>query len=90
MLSLLGEVKAPRFGDNRKSIRRFRRAIFTDKLDVKLNSTRSFIITEDTDVLNGERSKGSIKSQCERISHVIICLTTSKYDKTSAGTAGEA
>jgi len=72
-------VKAPDFGDNRKSILRDLAiltggTVFTDELDIKLervtadllSSTGSITITkEDTIVLNGESYKDSIQARCE-------------------------
>jgi len=76
-------VKAPGFGDNRKSI--------LGELDVKLEratpdlfgSTGSITITkEDTIILNGEGDKAGIQARCEQIRGVINDTTTSDYDRT--------
>src|SRR6202042_690538 len=89
-------VKAPGFGDNRKSILGDLAiltggTVFTDELDIKLErattdllgSTGSITITkEDTIVLNGEGSKDSIQARCEQIRSIIADPTTSEYDKT--------
>jgi chaperonin GroEL len=89
-------VKAPGFGDNRKSILGDLAiltggTVFTDELDIKLEratpdllgSTGSITITkEDTIVLNGEGSKGSIQARCEQIRSIIADPTTSEFDKT--------
>ncbi|OCF36576.1 hsp60-like protein [Kwoniella heveanensis CBS 569] len=89
-------VKAPGFGDNRKSILGdiailTGGTVFTDELDVKLDkatpdlfgSTGSVTITkEDTIVLNGEGDKAAIQARCEQIRGVINDPTTSDYDRT--------
>ncbi|KAK8869703.1 heat shock protein 60, mitochondrial [Kwoniella newhampshirensis] len=89
-------VKAPGFGDNRKSILGdiailTGGTVFTDELDVKLEkatpdlfgSTGSVTITkEDTIILNGEGEKSSIQARCEQIRGVINDATTSDYDRT--------
>ncbi|WVQ98814.1 heat shock protein 60, mitochondrial [Kwoniella sp. CBS 9459] len=89
-------VKAPGFGDNRKSILGdiailTGGTVFTDELDVKLDkatpdlfgSTGSVTITkEDTIVLNGEGDKSAIQARCEQIRGVINDATTSDYDRT--------
>lgn len=88
-------VKAPGFGDNRKSILGdiailTGGTVFTDELDVKLDratpelfgSTGSVTITkEDTIVLNGEGDKSAIQARCEQIRGVINDSTTSDYDR---------
>jgi chaperonin GroEL len=88
-------VKAPGFGDNRKSILGDLAiltggTVFTDELDIKLeratpdllDSTGSITITkEDTIVLNGESSKDSIQARCEQIKSIVADPTTSKFDK---------
>lgn len=88
-------VKAPGFGDNRKSILGdiavlTNGTVFTDELDVKLEkatsdmlgSTGSITITkEDTIVLNGEGSKDAITQRCEQIRGVMADPTTSDYEK---------
>jgi len=89
-------VKAPGFGDNRKSILGdiailTGGTVFTDELDVKLEratpdlfgSTGSITITkEDTIILNGEGDKAGIQARCEQIRGVINDTTTSDYDRT--------
>ena len=89
-------VKAPGFGDNRKSILGdiailTGGTVFTDELDVKLDkatpemfgTTGSVTITkEDTILLNGEGEKASIQGRCEQIRGVINDTTTSDYDRT--------
>ncbi|WVW82990.1 heat shock protein 60 [Kwoniella bestiolae CBS 10118] len=89
-------VKAPGFGDNRKSILGdiailTGGTVFTDELDVKLDkatpdlfgSTGSVTITkEDTIILNGEGDKANIQARCEQIRGVINDATTSDYDRT--------
>ena len=89
-------VKAPGFGDNRKSILGDLAiltggTVFTDELDIKLEratvdllgSTGSVTITkEDTIVLNGEGSKDAIQSRCEQIRSLIADPTTSDFDRT--------
>ena len=89
-------VKAPGFGDNRKSVLGDLAiltggTVFTDELDIKLEratpdllgSTGSITITkDDTIVLNGEGSKDSIQARCEQIRSIIADPTTSEYDKT--------
>ncbi|KAF4608499.1 chaperonin [Pleurotus pulmonarius] len=89
-------VKAPGFGDNRKSILGDLAiltggTVFTDELDIKLEratsdllgSTGSITITkDDTIVLNGEGSKDAIQARCEQIRAVIADTTTSDYDRT--------
>ncbi|KIM91787.1 hypothetical protein PILCRDRAFT_811057 [Piloderma croceum F 1598] len=89
-------VKAPGFGDNRKSILGDLAiltggTVFTDELDIKLEratpdllgSTGSITITkDDTILLNGEGSKDSIQARCEQIRSIIADPTTSEYDKT--------
>ncbi|EFR00790.1 chaperonin GroL [Nannizzia gypsea CBS 118893] len=88
-------VKAPGFGDNRKSILGdigilTNATVFTDELDMKLDkatpemlgSTGSITITkEDTIILNGEGSKDSIAQRCEQIRGVIADPATSDYEK---------
>ncbi|KAI9507663.1 chaperonin GroL [Russula earlei] len=89
-------VKAPGFGDNRKSILGDLAiltggTVFTDELDIKLEratvdllgSTGSVTITkEDTIILNGEGSKDAIQSRCEQIRSLVADPTTSDYDRT--------
>lgn len=88
-------VKAPGFGDNRKSILGdiavlTNGMVFTDELDVKLEkltpdmlgSTGSITITkEDTVILNGEGSKDAIAQRSEQIRGVMSDPTTSEYEK---------
>ena len=88
-------VKAPGFGDNRKSILGdigvlTNATVFTDELDIKLEkatpdmlgSTGSITITkEDTIILNGEGSKDAIAQRCEQIRGVMQDPTTSDYEK---------
>ncbi|TAQ86149.1 hypothetical protein B7494_g5527 [Chlorociboria aeruginascens] len=88
-------VKAPGFGDNRKSILGdlailTNGTVFTDELDIKLEkatpdmlgSTGSITITkEDTIILNGEGSKDAITQRCEQIRGVMNDPTTSEYEK---------
>ncbi|KAF5094338.1 hypothetical protein D0Z03_002114 [Geotrichum reessii] len=88
-------VKAPGFGDNRKSILGdiailTGGTVFTEELDIKpenatqelLGSAGSITITkEDTIVLNGEGSKENIVQRCEQIKSHINDSTTSEYEK---------
>ena len=88
-------VKAPGFGDNRKSILGdlavlTNAAVFTDELDVKLEkltpemlgSTGSITITkEDTILLNGEGSKDAIAQRCEQIRGLMNDSNTSEYER---------
>ena len=88
-------VKAPGFGDNRKSILGdiailTGGTVFTDELDIKpenatqdlLGSSGSITITkEDTIVLNGEGSRENIVQRCEQIKSHINDSTTSEYEK---------
>lgn len=88
-------VKAPGFGDNRKSILGdlavlTNGTVFTDELDIKLErltpdmlgSTGSITITkEDTVILNGEGSKDAIAQRGEQIRGVMNDPTTSDYEK---------
>lgn len=88
-------VKAPGFGDNRKSILGdlgvlTNATVFTDDLEIKLEkatpdmlgSTGSITITkEDTIILNGEGSKDAIAQRCEQIRGVMADPTTSEYEK---------
>ncbi|MDI1489235.1 MAG: chaperonin [Ramalina farinacea] len=88
-------VKAPGFGDNRKSILGdlgilTNGTVFTDELDIKLEkatpdmlgSTGSITITkEDTIILNGEGSKDAIAQRCEQIRGVMSDPSTSDYEK---------
>lgn len=88
-------VKAPGFGDNRKSILGdlailTNGTVFSEELDIKLDkltpdmlgSTGSITITkEDTIILNGEGSKDMIAQRCEQIRGVMNDPTTSEYEK---------
>ncbi|CAG8563394.1 1478_t:CDS:2 [Cetraspora pellucida] len=88
-------VKAPGFGDNRKSILGDLAiltggTVFSDDLDIKLEraspehygSTGSVTITkEDTILLNGEGSKESINQRCDQIRAAINDPTVSDYEK---------
>ena len=88
-------VKAPGFGDNRKSILQdigilTDGTVFTDELDIKLEkatpdllgSTGSITITkEDTIILNGDGSKDNIAQRCEQIRGVMNDPSTSDYEK---------
>ena len=89
-------VKAPGFGDNRKSILGDLAiltggTVFTDELGIKLEkatpdflgSSDSITVTkEDTIVLNGDGSKDAIQARCEQIRALIADPSTSDYDKT--------
>ncbi|CAH7674298.1 heat shock protein 60 [Phakopsora pachyrhizi] len=89
-------VKAPGFGDNRKSILGDLAILtggtcFNDELDIKLEkatpdllgSVGSVTITkDDTILLNGDGSKDLISERCEQIRSAIADLGTSDYDKT--------
>jgi chaperonin GroEL len=88
-------VKAPGFGDNRKSILGdiailTGGTVFTEELDIKpenatqelLGSSGSITITkEDTIVLNGEGSRENIVQRCEQIKSHINDSSTSEYEK---------
>ena len=88
-------VKAPGFGDNRKSILGdiailTGGTVFTDELDIKLEratpdllgSTGAVTITkDDTILLNGEGQKNMIAERCEQIRAMINDKATSEYDK---------
>ncbi|CAG8742916.1 15273_t:CDS:2, partial [Racocetra persica] len=88
-------VKAPGFGDNRKSILGDLAiltggTVFSDDLDIKLEratpehygSTGSVTITkEDTILLNGEGSKENINQRCDQIRAAINDPTVSDYEK---------
>lgn len=88
-------VKAPGFGDNRKSILGdigilTNATVFSDELEIKLDkatpdmlgSTGSITITkEDTIILNGEGSKDAISQRCEQIRGVMADPSTSEYEK---------
>ncbi|THU90006.1 chaperonin Cpn60/TCP-1, partial [Dendrothele bispora CBS 962.96] len=89
-------VKAPGFGDNRKSILGDLAiltggTVFTDELNIKLEKatadllgdTGSISITkDDTIFLNGSGSKEAIQARCEQLRALIANPTTSDYDRT--------
>ncbi|WFD36608.1 chaperonin [Malassezia cuniculi] len=89
-------VKAPGFGDNRKSILGDLAIltggqVFSDDFDVKLDratpdmlgTTGSVTVTkEDTIFLNGDGDKNAITARCEQIRAAISDPTTSEYDRT--------
>ena len=88
-------VKAPGFGDNRKSILGdiavlTNGTVFTDELDVKLEKCTAemlgkcgstTITKEDTVVLEGEGSKDAINHRAEQIRGVMVDPGTSDYEK---------
>ncbi|KAK9364621.1 chaperonin Cpn60/TCP-1 family [Lipomyces kononenkoae] len=88
-------VKAPGFGDNRKSILGdiailTGGTVFTDELDIKLEnvtpeilgSSGSITVTkEDTIILNGEGDKDHIMQRCEQIRGTMDDSSTSEYEK---------
>ncbi|KAI8334947.1 hsp60-like protein [Chlamydoabsidia padenii] len=88
-------VKAPGFGDNRKSILGdigilTNSVVFNDEMDVKLEkatpelfgTTGSVTITkEDTIILNGAGSKDAITQRCEQIRGAMAESSTSEYEK---------
>lgn len=88
-------VKAPGFGDNRKSMLGdiavlTNGQVFTDELDVKLEkctpdmlgSTGTITITkEDTIILSGDGSKDAVAQRCEQIRGVMADAATSDYEK---------
>lgn len=88
-------VKAPGFGDNRKSILGdlailTGSTVFTDELDIKLDqatpdmlgSTGSITITkDDTILLNGSGEKSMIQERCEQIRAAMSDSSTSDYDR---------
>ncbi|KAH9478385.1 chaperonin [Psilocybe cubensis] len=88
-------VKAPGFGDNRKSILGDLAiltggTVFTDELDVKLErasaemlgSTGSITVTkDDMIILNGEGAKDQIAAWCEQIRALIADPTTGNFDR---------
>jgi chaperonin GroEL len=88
-------IKAPGFGDNRKSILGdiailTNGQVFNDEIDVKLEkltvdmlgSTGSITITkEDTIILNGDGAKDMIAQRCEQIRGVMNDPATSEYEK---------
>jgi len=89
-------VKAPGFGDNRKSILGDLAiltggTVFTDDLDIKLErltpdmlgSSGSVTVSkDDTIFLNGDGSKDALAARCEQIRAIIADETTSEFDKT--------
>ncbi|KTW26622.1 hsp60-like protein [Pneumocystis carinii B80] len=91
----IAAVKAPGFGDNRKSILGdigilTGGQVFTDELDMKLErvtpellgSTGSVTITkEDIILLNGDGQKDMISQRCEQIRLAINDSSTSEYEK---------
>jgi chaperonin GroEL len=88
-------VKAPGFGDNRKSILGdiailSGGTVFTEELDIKpenatmelFGSAGSVTITkEDTIILNGEGDKDNIVQRCEQIRNHVNDPTTSEYER---------
>ncbi|CAO3622441.1 unnamed protein product [Mucor hiemalis] len=88
-------VKAPGFGDNRKSILGdigvlTHSTVFSDELDIKLDkatpelygTTGSVTITkEDTVFLNGAGAKDAITQRCEQIRGAMTDASTSDYEK---------
>ncbi|KAJ4379117.1 chaperonin [Didymella sp. IMI 355093] len=88
-------VKAPGFGDNRKSILGdlavlTNGTVFNDDLEIKLEkatadmfgSTGAVTVTkEDTIFLNGNGSKDAVAQRCEQIRGVMADPTTSEYEK---------
>ncbi|KAI8137193.1 hsp60-like protein [Fennellomyces sp. T-0311] len=88
-------VKAPGFGDNRKSILGdigilTNSTVFSDELDIKLEratpdlygTTGSVTITkEDTIILNGAGSKDMINQRCEQIRGAMDDAGVSDYEK---------
>ncbi|KAF6745067.1 heat shock protein [Ephemerocybe angulata] len=88
-------VKAPGFGDNRKSILGDLAIltggqVFSDEVEVKLEkasvdllgSTGSVTVTkDDTIILNGEGKKDAIQARCEQIRSLVADPTTSDYDR---------
>ena len=89
-------VKAPGFGDNRKSILGDLAIltggqVFSDDLDMKLERAspdmlgttgRVTITKEDTIFLNGEGNKDAITARCEQIRSAMNDPSTSEYDRT--------
>lgn len=89
-------VKAPGFGDNRKSILGDLAiltggTVFTDEIDIKperltpdlLGSTGAVTITKDDSILlNGDGQKSLIMERCEQIRAMMNDKTTSDYDRT--------
>jgi len=89
-------VKAPGFGDNRKSILGDLAIltggqVFTDELDVKLDKATADQLgsvgslsmnKDDTILLQGAGQKALIQERCEQIRSLINDASTSDYDKT--------
>lgn len=89
-------VKAPGFGDNRKSILGDLAVltggtVFNDETDIKLDkatpdllgSAGSVTVTkEDSILLNGEGNKSLLHDRCEQIRAIIEDQATSDYDRT--------
>lgn len=92
---LVAAVKAPGFGDNRKSILGDLAiltggTVFNDELDVKieqagpeyLGSAGTVTITkDDTLFLNGTGDRSLVEERCEQIRGIIADPTTSDYDR---------
>ncbi|ORZ06719.1 hsp60-like protein [Absidia repens] len=88
-------VKAPGFGDNRKSILGdlgvlTNSAVFNDEMESKLDKATSdlfgttvsaTITKDDTVILNGAGSKQDINQRCEQIRGAINEPSTSEYEK---------
>ncbi|KAG8800396.1 chaperonin, partial [Serendipita sp. 400] len=88
-------VKAPGFGDNRKSILGDLAVltggtVFTDDLDIKLEHLRPEMLgssgsvsisKDDTIFLNGDGSKDALAARCEQIRAIIADESTSEFDK---------
>ncbi|KAJ7714572.1 chaperonin Cpn60/TCP-1 family [Mycena maculata] len=88
-------VKAPGFGDNRKSILGDLAiltggTVFSDELDIKLEratvdmlgTAGGITITkDDTIVLNGEGAKDAIAARCEQLRALVGDITTSDFDR---------
>lgn len=89
-------VKAPGFGDNRKSILGDLAiltggTVFSDELEIKLDratpdllgTSGSVTVTkEDTIFLNGEGDKDALAARCEQIRSAVNDPATSDYDRT--------
>ena len=88
-------VKAPGFGDNRKSILGDLAIltggqVFTEELDMKLEKASvdmlgscgsTSITKEDTLILNGDGPNEAVQNRCEQIRSLINDPTTSDYDR---------
>lgn len=88
-------VKAPGFGDNRKSILGdisilTGGTVFSDELETKLDraslellgTAGSVTVTkEDTIFLNGGGDKSALEARCEQIRSAVADSTTSEYDR---------